>query len=280
MVEAYDESIQLMDGYKIKWLTDETPEEIDFSLKNGIYDGIGINPFRGNGIKRKLPVIDCLSDIQETPRALVLPYVESLGVPYDFWDKWIFKAEFLLWGEYYEKEIVIGSPFLKVLRTVNYNSLLRITSSPNLDILSIGNPDQGMLNEFPVLFPGLKNLEIVGGSCYSLASLARIDNIKELCLYGLKKVSDLNDVSEIGSLIVLTIEAMPKIGDSISALSKLKNLNILRIFGCGKIASLSFLENMALNSFRCSRTKIIDKNKKYLDHIENVYISDMKFEKG
>lgn len=104
----------------------------------------------------------------------------------------------------------------------------------------------------------LKKLDIVRNSFTSLSDLAYFQHLDEIDIAYCSKLKDISGIENCKDLATVDFEATKKIADY-TPLTKLKKLRNLRIFNCGDIPSLSFINDIpSLEDLNFTSTNIVD----------------------
>ncbi len=257
-------NIEIMYGYRILAASTETTSEVDAGLRGNEYDGLVYTfPFDWDGnlpllLSKNLPL-----------KALAVTCPAKLHFPSDISGK-MSALEMLLLSDV-GGEIRFEGNTLRVL-SISFGPSLRFGEMPSLTTLSIDSCTSNAFRDICTKAKNISRLELVGGGCATLDGISDLMGLRSLelsCMNKLRSISVLAQCPRVEELIIYSVR---NIEDFYCTLWKLPSLKILRLISCGELPDFDFLENLELNNFVCSRTKVASKTHPALARIKSVYI--------
>ena len=267
------DNTEAMAGYRIRWLSSETPSAVDTALRAGDYDGIGFNPYDGIGLdahKGWTGNINEFFSMQLPLKALALPFADRVGFTSKLIEHQQQQLEMLLLSEF-TGNVHIESRSLKVLRLLVMPDIT-LGSLPMLQTLYLRESTKDLLCELGVKASGLTALELNGGSIESIEGVGALADLVRVELSNLKKLKTISPLSHCSKLEVLVIQSVRGLTNLEETLKTLKSLRVLRIIDCGKLDGFDFLDGLKLKEFRCNRTKVSSRKHPALARIETVFV--------
>lgn len=255
---------EIIDGFKIRWLSSEPIDEVARLISSGEIDGIGLNPYRGWNGKASEAIEKCL-----TAKAIVIPFADRIGLKEGAIEQ-MTELKMLLLAEY-SQNLSLNNPSLVVLRLMSKGAVS--ASKLNcLNTLYMREPTSKALDDILCAAPNTETIEINSGKLPNLAFLARAQGLKSLSLFNVKSIKDFGALSTCGKLEALTLDTVKNIDALVKTVSQLKSLRSLKIINCGALEDLEFLEGLNLTEFRCIRTNIHKKESAAIQRIVTAVI--------
>lgn len=256
MIEDPHES---MDGYRIRWLSDESLAFIDEQLRDRLIHGIGVNPYRG----WRRPLGE-LSEMRCSVEALAIPYGDRVeGV--DGFLRSHRNLELLLLSEF-SGNIEIRGESIRVLR-VRLTKRMVFGDFPNLSLLAIRKGNKDTLVHLCPKAPRCEALEINDLPIVDLDGIQACKRLRRLQIVNMKRLRSLEQLEALPDLEDLTLECTKGIQGLGSTLRCLRKLKRLRLLDCSVLDDFEFVNALELQEFRCVGTEVLRKNRSLLKEI-------------
>ena len=258
------EQTEVVDGYRVRWLTTETKASVKEALSSGDCDGVGFNPYRGWSGN----VADFLNEPLGA-KALLLPFADRVGFTGELLSCQR-NLEMLLLSEFSGVAHIQGES-LRVLRLL-LKSGITLGGLPSLHTLYLRDPTSGLIQQLPEKVNRLAVLQLNGGALSTIEGVERLQGLKHIELLNLKKLKSISPLAKGLRLHTLIIESTRGLNDLECTLRALESLRVLRLIDCGMIESFGFLDRINLDEFRCSRTKVAQPHHPALSRIKTVFV--------
>jgi Leucine-rich repeat (LRR) protein len=253
---------QVIGQYRILWVQNESPAELTDLLLNGSYDGFGFNPHNG-----WTGNFSDIVNLEAPVKALAIPFGDLIGFDGKFLQR---HPEIeLVWISDFSGELVVEGDARTVVR-LTMTPRIRLGSLPNLSWLYMYGASSEDIESLSAA--GLKHLELHVSTLLDLDGLQKFENLEKLEVAYLRKLQSITALKKLRKLNWLMIEQSKKIEDIEGTLEQLTALETLRLIKCSTLKSLSFLEHLQLEEFRCVGTTVRDKSTPALQRIPVVYI--------
>ena len=118
-------------------------------------------------------------------------------------------------------------------------SMFGCSSLEELNVSGLPGPTLDELSQLQ----NLSKLSIAGGGISKLSGRGRLSSVRELGLYYITKLTDLDGIENLRALEVLDVETCKKI-DQLDQISNLVRLKQLTLANCGDIASIKPIRNL------------------------------------
>jgi hypothetical protein len=259
-----DTTTETIDGYRVRWLSTETVDSVAAALENGLYHGIGFNPYKGwsgsiaSYLASGLPL-----------KALVLPFADKVGFSAEMIGRQT-GLEMLLLSEF-SGSSRIESTSLRILRLLIKPGVV-FGALPSVGTVYLREATNDLLNDLTSKAPHVRVLELNAGTFSSLAGVEDFLELERLALWNLRKLRSVAALSKCCGLKSLSLEMVRNVEDLEETFACLKALRNLGLLDCGKLKSLEFLSALNLEEFRCVRTKVPSQKHPALARIPTVLI--------
>ncbi|MCH6255510.1 hypothetical protein MLD52_03045 [Puniceicoccaceae bacterium K14] len=253
-----------IDGYKIRWVSSENVHDIKKNLELESFEGIGLNPYRGE----ILNLLDIIAS-SVSFRALALPFANKVGITSDYIERQ--GGVEMLWLSDFDGPIRLDHDSLRSLR-VKFTKNIEIGKLPSLRSLFLFEAPKVDLCSLAERASGVQNLEITNSRIDSIDGIDNFEDLQMLDLTYLKNLRSLAPLARCPKLEILRLESIKKTKDLTETLGKIGTLKELHLFDCGTLESLDFARSIGLKKFRCVKTRFKRKDEAILSEIGDVEI--------
>lgn len=253
-----------IDGYKIRWVSSESVQGIEKSLEAEDYEGIGLNPYKGD-IQNLREIIGSSVSL----RALALPFANKVGMTSDYIGR---QSDLeMLWLSDFDGPIRLGNDSLRSLR-VKFSKNIEIGKLPSLRSLFLFEAPELDLSSLAERASRVESLEITNSRVDSIGGIDGFADLRVLELAHLKNLRSVASLARCPKLEVLRLESIKKTEDLAETLGRIGTLKELHLFDCGTLESLDFARVIGLEKLRCAKTRFKRKDEAILSAISDVEI--------